>query len=132
LGEFSPIVRFFSLTVFFNAEEVQLFGLLFSTEKVMYVGINFDKKWGWLHFGRFFTNSSGRPDPTPPKRDWPSAITIEVGNDTFVGEKWLISQRIQYYDVSLLSTKIVFAEPFWEQFTILIAKFSKEVAKLSK
>jgi hypothetical protein len=56
LGEFSPIVRFFSLTVFFqkNAEEVQLFGLLFSTEKVMYVGINFDKKMGLATFRALF------------------------------------------------------------------------------
>jgi hypothetical protein len=40
-----------------NAEEVQLFGLLFSAEKVMYVGINFDKKMGWDTFWAFFSQT---------------------------------------------------------------------------
>jgi hypothetical protein len=45
--------------LFFDSffQKMQLFGLLFSAEKVMYVGINFDKKMGWDTFWAFFSQT---------------------------------------------------------------------------
>jgi hypothetical protein len=59
LGEFSPLGRFLcTLARFVLYRGSQNFGLLFSTEKVMY---SFWKKRVLLHFGDFFTNSSDHP-----------------------------------------------------------------------
>jgi hypothetical protein len=58
LGEFSPIGRwFYSDSNFENDRSSPMFLLLFSTEKAVYIHINFDKKWFGLNFGRFFSQT---------------------------------------------------------------------------
>jgi hypothetical protein len=61
-GEPRPIGKLFFLCSFFNITKVaQKSGLLFSTEKPMYICVNFDKQWVGLHFGRFFHKLNWSP-----------------------------------------------------------------------
>jgi hypothetical protein len=61
-GEFSPIVRLFTLGSFLKLKEAaQIFGLLFSHGE-KYVCNNFDKNGLGYMLGDFLTNSSGHPD----------------------------------------------------------------------
>jgi hypothetical protein len=59
LNEFSPIRRLLTSGSFLKiTEAAHIFWQLYSTVKVLYLHVNMY----WLHFGHFFTNSSGHPD----------------------------------------------------------------------
>jgi hypothetical protein len=57
LGEFLPNGRLFALGSFFENHKVAQFFMLLFPKYVLCN--NLDKNWFRLHFGRFFTNSSG-------------------------------------------------------------------------
>jgi hypothetical protein len=60
LGELSPVGRLLTTGKLSKITKVaQKFGLLFSAVKKHVLILR--KKWIGLHFGRFFTNSSGHP-----------------------------------------------------------------------
>jgi hypothetical protein len=56
LGEYRPLGNCFPWAVFLKITYSCNPNLGFTTEKVMHF---FDRKWGALYCGRFFTNSSG-------------------------------------------------------------------------
>jgi hypothetical protein len=55
LGKYSPIGQLFSLGKFLKIKEVaQIIGLLFYTDKLMYL---FSHEMVWLYLGRFFSQT---------------------------------------------------------------------------
>jgi hypothetical protein len=89
-------------------EVVQICGLLFLQKKICIDSEN--NFWGYIHFGRFFTNSSGRPFGLRSfRKRWSQFFRLKKGLPDFSRSKYTKTGKNLPNDQKLCQTAIHYA-----------------------